>query len=172
MVSVIASSHGVGEEGARIVLRATARTSLAFFLGAFLASSLRRLARTDLTAWLRRNRRQLGVSFAVSHLVHGWAIVVLTRITGREVDTVTLIVGGLGYLVLALLAATSFDRTAAWLGPDAWRRLHTTGVWYLWFVFVATYFGTASRDPVAAASLGLLLAAATVRVMVRRPALT
>jgi hypothetical protein len=40
-------------------------------------------------------------------------------------------------------------------------------VWYLWFVFMATYSGTAGRDPAAAGSLGLLLVAATVRAVVR-----
>ena len=162
MFAILAWQYGLGEEGVRVVLRATARTSVALFLAAFLASSLRRLIRTPLTAWLLRNRRQLGVSFAVSHFVHGWAIVSLLRM-GFDADTLTLWVGGLAYVIIAAMTATSFDRTTAWIGPRAWRRLHTGGIWYLWVVFALTYMGTAATDPLAAVSFVALIVALGIR---------
>jgi DMSO/TMAO reductase YedYZ heme-binding membrane subunit len=168
MVALILAILGPTEAGVRVVLRATARTSLVLFVATFIASALRRLARTPLTAWLLRNRRQIGVSFAVSHAVHGAAIVALVRTTGRAPDATTAVAGGLGYVVLAAMTATSFDRTAAWLGPRAWSRLHTLGIFYLWLIFAFTYLGSASRDPLAAASLLVLVVALGIRLLGRR----
>ncbi len=46
MRALLLAVHGAREEGLRVVIRATARTSLALFLAAFAASSLRRLWRS------------------------------------------------------------------------------------------------------------------------------
>jgi len=51
----------------------------------------------------------------------------------------TLIGGGLAYVFIATMTATSFDRSAAWLGARAWRRLHTVGMYYIWFIFFISY---------------------------------
>ena len=37
------------------------------------------------------------------------------------------------------MAATSFDRAAAAIGPRAWRILHLTGGYYLWFQFMVSF---------------------------------
>jgi sulfoxide reductase heme-binding subunit YedZ len=34
------------------------------------------------------------------------------------------------------MTATSFDRTAAWIGPKAWRVLHTVGAYYIALSFL------------------------------------
>lgn len=167
MFAALAWQFGLGEEGLLVLLRATARTSVVLFLAAFLASPIRKLVRTPLTAWLMSNRRQLGVGFAVSHFAHGWAIVSLLRL-GFDADTLTLWVGGLAYVMIAAMTLTSFDRTTAWLGPQAWRRLHAGGIWYLWIVFAFTYMGTASSDPFAAVSFVALIGAVGVRIAARR----
>ena len=71
MVAAVLASHGAADlEAVRHALRLTARTSLALFLLAFAASSLRRLWPLPATAWLLRNRRHVGVSFAASHFIH------------------------------------------------------------------------------------------------------
>jgi DMSO/TMAO reductase YedYZ heme-binding membrane subunit len=145
LTAIVLGLHGTGEDGMRALLRATARTSLALFLLAYLASTLRALVERPFTRWLIRNRRYVGVSFAVSHLVHGIAIVGLSRATAIPPDPGTLVAGGLAYTVLAALVATSFDRSAAWLGPRAWNRLHRAGIHYLWFVFAFTFAGTLAQ---------------------------
>src|SRR5688500_4145822 len=66
---------GTGEEGVRMAIRASARTSVVLFGLAFVASSLYRLAPSAFSRWLIANRRYLGVSFAVSHAIHLAAIV-------------------------------------------------------------------------------------------------
>lgn len=131
---------GTGEEGVRLAVRASARTSVALFSLAFAAASLFRLWPTAFTRWLLANRRYVGVSFAVSHGFHLAGLIVLARLApGFTPDPVTLVVGGLGYVFVAAMTATSFDRTAAWLGPRRWRLLHKTGAYYVWFVFFVSY---------------------------------
>ena len=66
-------------EALRLVIRSTARTSLNLFAMAFAAGALVELAPNGFTRWQRRNRRPLGVSFAVSHAIH---LVALSRWRG------------------------------------------------------------------------------------------
>jgi methionine sulfoxide reductase heme-binding subunit len=160
--------QGAGEEGLRLVLRATARTSLLLFLAVFLASTLHGSRPNRATAWLLDNRRYLGVSFATSHTVHFAAILGLTRVSSHRTDPVVLLLGGLGYAIILAMTATSFDATASLLGARRWKRLHTTGIYYVWTVFLLTYLGNAAKDPKAAVSVVLLLGALAFRLAGRR----
>lgn len=143
MTGALAVLYGTQEEGIRTLIRASARTSLALFLAAFVASSARRLWRTGTTAWLLRNRRQLGVSFAASHALHLAAIVALaTRWPESFWSTtngVTIFGGGLGFLFILALAATSSDAAVRHLGAARWKLLHRAGVWYLFGIFLLNY---------------------------------
>ena len=141
MTVLILGSAGSGEPGLSMLVRATARTSLVLFAGAFTASSLRRLWPTGATGWLLRQRRYLGLSFAVSHALHALAIGGLGLVLGDafEVGAVTAIFGGGAYLMIVLMAATSFDRSAAWLGRRRWRLLHVVGVYWIWIIFANSY---------------------------------
>lgn len=168
MTALVLALHGAGEVGLGVGLRATARSSALLFLGAFLASPLHRALRNAATAWLLRNRRYLGVSFAASHTWHLSLIVARARVTGEPYPTLTLLFGGLAYVFVALMTATSFDRTARWLGRRRWRALHTTGVYYLWFIFTYTFLGSASRNGISAAFCALMALALVVRLVLKR----
>jgi len=61
----------------RLVIRATARTSLAFFLLAYTASAVHALWPSELSSWIRLHRRQWGLLFVLSHTLHAGAIVSL-----------------------------------------------------------------------------------------------
>ena len=120
MSLVLASGHGWDIEGTRLVIRATARTSLVLFVLAFTASALAELLPSELTRWQRRNRRYLGVSFAVSHFIHLVAILSLAAVDSvlfwKLTNISSIVLAGTAYLFIAAMTATSFDRTAAWLG--------------------------------------------------------
>lgn len=137
--------------GARLAIRLTARTSLMLFLAAFTAAALFRLFPSGPTRWLRVNRRYLGVSFAISHLVHLVAIITLARLDPVVFQQLTNIVsfigGGLAYVFILLMAATSFDRSAALIGPRAWRWLHLSGGWYILLSFALNFGKRAPADP-------------------------
>jgi len=165
---------GAGEPGIRFALRATARMALVPFLAAFVASSAARTWPGPATRWMLANRRYLGVSFAVIHLVHGAAILTFAMLYAAEFRAneplAIIVLGGLGYVFVLALLATSFDRTAAWLGPRRWARLHTTGIYYLWTIFFVTYAPQIGRGPVQAAATLLLVGAMGLRLATRRPA--
>jgi len=167
-VAFVAS--GGGATGARAAIRLSARTSLALFTLAFIASSLRLLWPSPLSRWLLANRRYLGVSFAASHAIHLLAILALLRMAADfRLDPVTAIAGGLAYVFLAAMTATSFDRSAAWLGPRRWRLLHKTGMYYCWFIFFVSFTPRAMVEPVLYVPLvATLIAALGLRLMARR----
>ena len=172
MTGAILAFAGTDEEGIWVVIRATARTSMVLFGLAFAASSLRRLWPNDVTRWLLANRRYLGVSFAVSHVTH---LLALFAVANWSLETLvakssptTLVLGGIGYLFLAAMTATSFDRTAAWLGPRRWQRLHTVGGWYLWFIFFATLAPRVGTSPAYAVPTLWMLAVLALRLRARR----
>jgi hypothetical protein len=161
-----------GEAGIHLVLRATARTSLTFFLLAFSASSVWRLWPGAWSRWQLRNRRYLGLSFATSHTLHLLLIVALARSFPQQfrdnIDTTTLIAGGIAYGFIFAMAATSFDRTAAWIGARRWKVLHTVGSYYIWFIFVMTFAGKASSHPRYWWGVVALVAIVLLRIAARR----
>src|SRR5262245_50525194 len=122
MSAVVLAAAGTGEDGVRMLIRATARTSALFFLIAFLARPVRQLWRTDATAFALGNRRYFGVSMATSHLLHGMAIVWLFTAfpSAYEVNATTLVGGGLGFAFVAAMAATSSDAAVKALGRARW----------------------------------------------------
>lgn len=132
-------NHG-GVEGWRAVIRTSAKTSILFFLAAFVASSARVFWRNQATKWLLANRRYVGVSYAASQTVHLLGIVAVARLDPTfELSATTLIFGGIAYALAYAMAATSSDRAVAALGLRRWRLLHKTGMYWNWAIFVLSY---------------------------------
>ncbi len=179
VAAAIAITPDAGEAAGRAI-RLTARTSVALFLAAFTASALFRLWPNAWTRWQRQNRRYLGVSFAVSHGVHLAAIFWLKHVQpvefAQEVNAITWIGGGLAYVFIAAMTATSFDRTAEMIGPRAWKILHTVGSYYIWLIFANSYIGRALAMPeyipaaaIVVSALGLRMAARVARPRASQP---
>ena len=139
----IAGMRQFDVDGVRMVIRFTARTSLLLFCLAFSAAALARLWPNAWTRWQRRNRRYLGVTFAASHAIHAVVIAAFAVMDPAGFTAATslasYIFGGIGYVVIIAMTATSFDRAAAAIGPAAWRRLHLTGGYYLLFQFMVSF---------------------------------
>jgi methionine sulfoxide reductase heme-binding subunit len=168
MIAAILATFGGGEKGIHLVIRSTAQTSFMLFTSAFVASPLLKLWPTGATRWLRANRRYIGVSFAVSHICHGAAIIALAVITsGASVEIPALIGGSLIYIIILAMAATSFDRTTKWLGQRAWRRLHSTGMYVLWAVFTLAYVGRAFNSILYVPFALVVVAAILLRIAAR-----
>ena len=145
--------HQGDVDGIRLLIRLTARVSLVLFSLAFTAAALARGLPNVWTRWQLRNRRYLGVSFAISHSVHLMAIIALARVDPMHfaavinAHPVLIISASIVYLFIAAMAATSFDRTAAMLGPRAWRLLHTIGAYYILLTFAIAFGRRALHDP-------------------------
>lgn len=155
--------QGFTEEAIRSLLRVTARSSLILFLLAFSASSLQLLFRNNLTSWILSNRRYIGISFAFSHGIHLLLLFVLAIYFPYpfldELNTLVLVVGGLAYAFIIVMTITSFAQPRKWLGERRWKLLHTSGSYYVWFVFAQSYASNALENLVHASfTLALLLA--------------
>jgi DMSO/TMAO reductase YedYZ heme-binding membrane subunit len=82
-----------------------------------------------------------------------------------SLNAVTLIGGGLAYVFLFAMTATSFDRAQTWLGHRAWKILHTTGMHYIWLIFFNSYLPRALKtSPAYAPFVVLLLTGVGLRV--------
>ncbi len=166
--------HGGDIEGIRLAIRATARTSLVLFVLAFTASAMVELAPGGFTRWQRRNRRYLGVSFAVSHFIHLAAILALAAmdraLSWKLTNLTKIVLAGTAYLFIAAMAATSFDRAVAWMGAGRWRLLHLIGGWYIWISFAVAVGKRVPIDSFYWPMAALVLAAGAVRLvaMMRR----
>lgn len=165
----IASMRQFEVEGVRMVIRFTARSSLLLFCLAFSAAALARLWPNAWTRWQRRNRRYLGLSFAASHAIHAVAIIVFGNMDpagfAEATSPASYIFGGVGYAFIVAMSATSFDRTAALIGPRAWRALHLAGGYYLWFQFMVSFGKRVPAMPLYAAFIIPLLAVMALRLI-------
>lgn len=169
MSTAVLIGAGADEAGVRMLIRATARSSATLFLLTFLARPLRQEWRSDTTRWLLANRRYVGVSAAFSHFIHLNAILWLIRGWPEhyQLGGQTLVFGGLGFAFFFAMALTSSDRAVAALGAY-WRRLHKTGAWYLWFIFLFTFAPNQYRGwtPLYAFFVAAFVAAAALRAWV------
>lgn len=160
-------------DGVRRVIRATARSSLILFCLAVTAAAAWRVWPGDLSRWQLRNRRYVGLSFALSHSFHLVAIIAFATLDPlafqAESPVANRFFGGLAYLLIFAMAATSFDRTAAWIGRDAWRRLHTVGVHYIGLVFLVSFGRRAIDNPNYWIGVLVLLCAFGLRWWAARP---
>ena len=143
MTAVVLASQP-DPDGLRSAIRATARSSFALFLLAFLASSLVTLLPGTVTRGILHERRYLGLAFAFSHTVHGLLIYRYAQQfpelfwAGRTLTAS--LPGSIGYLFLLMLTVTSFKAPMRLLGGRAWRALHSTGMWVLAGVFCLSFY--------------------------------
>jgi DMSO/TMAO reductase YedYZ heme-binding membrane subunit len=171
----IASMRQFEVDGVRLAIRFTARSSLVLFCLAFGAAALVRLWPSAWTRWQHRNRRYLGLAFAASHAIHAIAIVAFANMDpagfAEATSAASYIFGGIGYAMIIAMSATSFDRTAALIGPRAWRALHLVGGYYLLFQFMVSFGKRVPAMPAYAAFLIPLFAVMALRMiaMASRP---
>lgn len=160
-----------GEAALRASIRLTARFAVLVFAVTFATSSLHTLARASWSKALLAGRRQLGLAFAVIQFIHlGFVVALAALFTASfraSVASSSLIGGSLGYLWLAAMTATSFDGPARAIGRRGFRVLHTSGMYLLWGIFLASFAGRAARSPLYAVITAMLLASLCVRVVAR-----
>lgn len=120
--------------------RYTARASFAVFLIVYSASSLLRLWPSATTKALVRHRRQWGLGFALAHTIHLGALAYYNIIILNMPGLQALLGGGLAYGLMFVMAATSNNASMKAMGRW-WKRLHTLGIHWIWFIFTFSYFG-------------------------------
>jgi len=170
LFAAVLSAAGTDEAGLRALVRATARASFGVFLVVYVAGPLRRLWPTPASRWLVRNRRHLGLTFAVAHGLHAVAIGMLATLLGDafRVPLLTTAGGGTAYALLAAMTLTSNDRAVRALGPRRWKALHRAGIHVLWVVFAFDWTGLAAARPAYLPLAALAWGAAALRLAALR----
>ena len=112
---------------------------------AFAASSLASLFPCRQTRWILANRRMIGLAYAAGM---GWQAVFIVWLVAAHLGYYNEVADNPydlaeeipGYLFLALMTATSIGTGRRWLQPQAWKVLHTVGIYYLWAETWGTYW--------------------------------
>jgi DMSO/TMAO reductase YedYZ heme-binding membrane subunit len=146
--ALLIGSLGTVESTVSLWVRLTAWMSASLFLLAFTARPLRQFWKADITRWMLKNRRYVGVSAAFAHFIHLLGILWLFNGFAGDatepVSPVTLVFGGLGFVFYFAMGLTSNDASVKKLGLANWKRLHTFSGYYVWFIFAFTFLGGAS----------------------------
>ena len=161
--------NGFNEESTRQAIRISARIAVVLFSMAFGASALHRLTKNPITWWMRMNRKYLGISFAVLHLIHLCFLLILQQNfhpVFNMAKTVSLLGGGLAYVFLILMLLTSFKRFSKYLSPKNWTLLHTVGGYWIWFIFIRTYLKRAMTESEYMPIVVMLIGAVLIRLFV------
>lgn len=89
-----------------------------------------------------QNLRWIGLSFASSHGVHMALIIAMSLDFPdpflNEQPEGKWLVGGVAYLLIALMALTSTNAAQRWMSMKHWKRLHVIGSYWIRAEFVHT----------------------------------
>ncbi|MFQ5447669.1 MAG: hypothetical protein ACE5FF_12120 [Saprospiraceae bacterium] len=163
---------GLNEEGTRQVIRWSARISAVLFSMAFAASAFQRLFKNVFSFWWLMNRKYLGVSFAIVHLLHLCFLLLLQQYfhpVFNLAKTSSLVGGGLAYLFIVLMLLTSFSVFAKYISRQSWKILHTAGGYWIWFIFMKSYWKRAATESEYIPLAVLLAAVLALRLLALKP---
>jgi methionine sulfoxide reductase heme-binding subunit len=106
---------------------------------------------------LHIDRRQRVLGFVTAHVIHAGAFIAYHLVSSAP-DMMTIALGGLGYALIAAIAL---------IPPPFAPRLHRVGIWYVWFIFIATFatgLGNMERQIPAVIGIISFLTAAIARL--------
>jgi DMSO/TMAO reductase YedYZ heme-binding membrane subunit len=132
-------------EGVSSMIQFSVRCAVPWLYLAFAASSLYALFPSELTRWLFRNRKIMGLSFAFGMAWQGvFILLMVTRYGDYYINEVyvlrDVIEGLLGYVLLIAMTITTFKSARRRIGPKRWRWLHKTGIYFLWAYAFSVYW--------------------------------
>ncbi len=133
---------GFNETATREAIRWSARISFTLFCAAFVASSLHDWRKNRFTIWLLSNRKYIGISFGIVHLLHLKFLWTLQHFFHPVFDlaaTTSLLAGGIAYFFVVAMLLTSFQTFARYLSARQWKILHTVGGYWIWGIFMSSY---------------------------------
>lgn len=144
----------------------TARVGFPLLILAYVARPVVELTRSNWSKSILAKRKYIGLGFAVSHTIHLVALVTAIEVSGQGKGIVTYVFGGLAYAILYAMALTSNPAAMKAMGGKWWKRLHRTGIHYLWFIFLQSYVGRALQDDTRVEGV-LLASVAIVAALIR-----
>jgi len=141
-------------EGVSHMIGYSVRFAIPLIFIVIAASASQRLFPGPFTTWWLRNRKYLGLCFAVAMAWQGLFIFIMSNwfrdyyyadiyLLRDEIE------GSVGYVFLAVMVATSFRFGRRRLTQQQWKFLHTSGVYFLWAYPFSVYWWNLSyyTDP-------------------------
>jgi methionine sulfoxide reductase heme-binding subunit len=135
-------------EAAVNMIRLSVQLASPWVFLAFVATPMKQLLPGNLSKWLLRNRRYLGLSFAVGF---GWQAVFIGVLLAQHNayywetlhNDLDLLLRMASYVFLFALTVTSFFPVRRKMRREHWRALHLLGIWYFWAAIWVSYAGQA-----------------------------
>lgn len=132
-------------EAVSSMIQLTVRFSVPWLYLAFAASSLHLVFPSTFSRWLLRNRKIIGLCFALAMawqlLFILWMVGIYTQYYMEEVYVLSdAIEGTLGYVFLIAMVLTSFKFGRRLLNSKQWKFLHKCGIYYLWAYAWSVYW--------------------------------
>jgi hypothetical protein len=111
------------------------------------ASAVHSLFPGPLTMWWLRNRKYIGMCFAVAMAWQGLFIFMMSNFfRGYYFEEIYFfrdeLEGSTGYLFLTAMVVTSFPFGRKYLSQKQWKLLHRSGIYFLWAYPFSTYWWT------------------------------
>jgi len=132
-------------EAVSSMIQLSVRCAVPWLFLAFAASSLQVVFPGSFSRWLLRNRSKIGLCFAAAMawqlLFILWLVGIHTEYYVNDVYVLSDVVEGLvGYTFLIAMVLTSFKFGRSRLTAKQWRRLHTSGIYWLWAYAWSVYW--------------------------------
>jgi len=151
---------GFTEVAVRQCIAWSARVDVVLFIFAFGATAMHQYFRNSFSFWVMMNRPFLGISFAVLHLLHLAFLILLQQVfhpVFTLADSFALFAGGGACFFIVLMLVTSFDAFKKMLSKQNWKRLHTLGGWWIWTIFMSSYWKRVFKEEYGYVILAVLL---------------
>ena len=145
MVLAMLNTDLSGAEGVSHMISFSVRWAVPFIFLVVATSSLQVLWPGAIPAWLLRNRKYIGLTFAVAMGWQGLFIYIMSDFHRdyyfEEVFYLRdELEGSTGYIFLAAMVVTSFDFARRQLSSAQWKLLHTSGLYFLWAYPFSVYW--------------------------------
>lgn len=144
VIAMIGADMSTGA-GVSTMIGFSVRLAVPFIFLVVAISSLQTLFPGSFSMWLLRNRKYIGMCFAVVMAWQGLFIFIMSYFF-REYYFADVyffrdeLEGSIGYIFLPAMVVTSFEFGRKHLSPKQWKLLHKSGIYFLWAYAFSTYW--------------------------------
>jgi len=136
-------------EGVSSMIGYSVRFAVPFIFLVVAASSVQILFPGPFPMWWLRNRKYIGLCFAVAMAWQGFFIFLMSNFfSNYYYEDVYLLrdelEGSIGYLFLPAMVVTSFNFGRKYLSPKQWKLIHKSGIYFLWAYPFSVYWWSLS----------------------------
>ena len=144
VIAMIGADMSTGA-GVSTMIGFSVRLAVPFIFLVVAISSVQTLFPGPFSMWLLRNRKYIGMCFAVVMAWQGLFIFIMSYFF-REYYFADVyffrdeLEGSIGYIFLPAMVVTSFEFGRKHLSPKQWKLLHKSGIYFLWAYAFSTYW--------------------------------